>query len=92
MLEFFVTASASFLGALFAIIVCYCAVLYSRGEKRRAISVVVAAVFAAASSAWFIHALFDGARAFILVSAVFMASIGWLWLIGDVLGSMNREQ
>ncbi|MEM9592229.1 MAG: hypothetical protein AAF967_12995 [Pseudomonadota bacterium] len=92
MLEFFFTASASFFGALSAIIVCYCGVLYSRGEKRRAISILVATVFSVAASAWFIHALTDGASAFVLVSAVFMASVGWFWLIGDVLGSMNRNQ
>lgn len=89
--EFFFTAAASFIGALFAIIVCYCAVLYSRGEGRRALSVLVAAIFTLTTTSWFLYALMDGARAFILVSAIFMASIGWFWLIRDVAFSMNQE-
>ena len=77
---------------LATVIIVYSFVLYSRGERRRAVNVFLAGTLTLVSGLGTLHMFFVASSpAFFIMAGAFATSVGFVWLLSDMTGLTDLE-
>lgn len=91
MAQFLIIFSAVFSATMLAAVFTYAALLHSRGETRRGVSISIAAIVTLVATVLGVHAFNEATHGVLIYIAGFIAIVCAIWLIRDVAFPIDYE-